>query len=58
MNDEAKRIIEIYNDTKNNLDFTLYLSRLEKSNPDLFNCILKELNTGNYKVKYLNSTGM
>lgn len=55
--EEAKRIIEIYNTSKNNLDFTLYVSRIEKSNSELFNAIMSELSTGNYEVKYLNSTG-
>lgn len=55
--EEAKRIIEIYNTSKNNLDFTLYVSRIEKSNIELFNAIMSELSSGNYEVKYLNSTG-
>lgn len=55
--EEAKRIIEIYNTSKNNLDFTLYVSRIEKSNLELFNAIMTELSSGNYEVKYLNSTG-
>jgi hypothetical protein len=57
LSEEAKRVIDIYNTSKNNLDFTLYVSRIEKSNPDLFNAIMQELSLGNYQVKYLNSTG-
>jgi hypothetical protein len=57
LSEEAKRVIDIYNTSKNNLDFTLYVSRIEKSNPDLFNAIIQELSSGNYQVKYLNSTG-
>lgn len=57
LSEEAKRVIDIYNTSKNNLDFTLYVSRIEKSNPELFTAILQELSTGNYQVKYLNSTG-
>jgi hypothetical protein len=57
LSEEAKRVIDIYNTSKNNLDFTLYVSRIEKSNPDLFNAIMQELSSGNYQVKYLNSTG-
>lgn len=57
LSEEAKRVIDIYNTSKNNLDFTLYVSRIEKSNPDLFNAIMQELSSGKYQVKYLNSTG-
>lgn len=57
LSEEAKRVIDIYNTSKNNLDFTLYVSRIEKNNPDLFNAIMQELSSGNYQVKYLNSTG-
>ena len=57
LSEEAKRVIDIYNTSKNNLDFTLYVSRIEKSNPELFTAILQELSTGKYQVKYLNSTG-
>lgn len=57
LSEEARRVIDIYNTSKNNLDFTLYVSRIEKSNPDLFNAIMQELSSGNYQVKYLNSTG-
>lgn len=57
LSEEAKRVIDIYNTSKNNLDFTLYVSRIEKSNPDLFKAIMQELSSGNYQVKYLNSTG-
>ena len=56
--EEAKRIINIYNDEKNNLDFTLYVSRLETKNRPLYDAIVQELKSGNYNVKYLNSTGM
>lgn len=57
LSEEAKRVIDIFNTSKNNLDFTLYVSRIKKSNPDLFNAIMQELSSGNYQVKYLNSTG-
>ena len=56
--EEAKRIINIYNTEKNNLDFTLYVNRLETKNKPLFDTIIQELRSGNYNVKYLNSTGM
>lgn len=56
--EEAKRIINIYNTEKNNLDFTLYVSRLETKNKPLYDAIIQELNNGQYNVKYLNSTGM
>lgn len=54
---EAIRVINVYNDPKYNLDFTLYVAKLEKTNPKLYNSIINELKSGNYKVKYLNSTG-
>ena len=57
MREEAERIINIYNSSQNNLDFTIYISSLESKNPPLFKEILKLLATGKYAVKYLNSTG-
>lgn len=54
---EAERILNIYNESKKNLDFTLFMCTLEKDNKELFNEIIKLLNTGNYEVKYLNTTG-
>ena len=54
---EAERIINIYNDTGNNLEFTVHMAGLEKNNPQLFYEIIALLNTGNYQIKYLNTTG-
>ena len=54
---EAIRVINVYDDPKYNLDFTLYVAKLEKTNPKLYNSIINELKSGNYSVKYFNSTG-
>ena len=54
---EAIRVINVYNDPKYNLDFTLYVAKLENTNPKLYNSIINELKSGKYNVKYLNSTG-
>mgnify|MGYP003618159450 CR=1 FL=1 len=55
--EEAARIVDLYNTNKSNLEFTLYVSRLENTQPDLFREIMSLLASGNFDIKYLNSTG-
>ncbi len=54
---EAERIIRIYNENGNDLEFTVHISRLEKNNKKLFDEIIELLESGNYQIKYLNATG-
>ena len=54
---EAKRIIDIFDKNKS-MDFTMYLENIKSGNMDLYKAILSELSSGNYKVRYLNSTGV
>ena len=56
-NDEARRIISLYEPTNNSLDFTIYLTTIEKADLELFNALIKELESGKYSIKYLNGTG-
>lgn len=55
---EAKRIINIFDDKNKSMDFTMYLENLKSSNLDLYEAILEELRSGEYSVRYLNSTGV
>lgn len=55
---EAKRIIDIFDDKNKSMDFTMYLENIKSGNMDLYKAILSELSSGNYKVRYLNSTGV
>lgn len=55
--EEAIRILNLYNDTSHNLSFTIFMAKTERTNKELFDTILEELNTGKYVVKYLDSTG-
>ena len=50
---EAERILNLYNDTSHNLSFTIFMAKTERTNKELFDAILTELNTGKYVVKYL-----
>lgn len=54
---EAERILNLYNDTSHNLSFTIFMAKTERTNKELFDAIIEELNTGKYVVKYLDSTG-
>lgn len=56
--EEAIRILNLYNDTSHNLSFTIFMAKTERTNKELYNALLKELNTGKYIVKYLDSTGL
>lgn len=56
--DEAIRILNLYNDTSHNLSFTIFMAKTERTNKELYNALLEELNTGKYIVKYLDSTGL
>ena len=58
LTNEAKRIIDIFDDKNKSMDFTMYLENIKSGNMDLYKAILSELSSGNYKVRYLNSTGM
>lgn len=55
---EARRIIDIFDDKNKSMDFTMYLENIKSGNMDLYKAILSELSSGNYKVRYLNSTGV
>ena len=55
---EAKRIINIFDDKNKSMDFTMYLENLKSGNLDLYKAILEELGSGEYSVRYLNSTGV
>ena len=55
---EAKRIINIFDDKNKSMDFTMYLENLKYGNLDLYKAILEELRSGEYSVRYLNSTGV
>ena len=55
---EAKRIINIFDDKNKSMDFTMYLENLKSGNLDLYKAILEELRSGEYSVRYLNSTGV
>lgn len=55
---EAKRIINIFDDKNKSMDFTMYLENLKSRNLDLYKAILEELGSGEYSVRYLNSTGV
>mgnify|MGYP001006019905 CR=1 FL=1 len=56
--EEAIRILNLYNDTSHNLSFTIFMAKTERTNKELYNALLEELNTGKYIVKYLDSTGL
>ena len=58
MDKEARRIIEIFNNKDKSVDFTMYVERLKVSQPTLADKITEILKTGEFEVKYLNSTGM
>ena len=36
----------------------MYLENIKSGNMDLYKAIISELSSGNYKVRYLNSTGV
>lgn len=55
--EEAKRIISLYDCTNNSLDFTIYLTTIEKADLELFNEVLNQLKNGKYSIKYLNGVG-
>ena len=55
---EAKRIINIFDNKNKSMDFTMYLENLKSGNLDLYKAILEELRSGEYSVRYLNSTGV
>jgi hypothetical protein len=56
--EEAIRILNLYNDTSHNLSFTIFMAKTERTNKELYNALLEELNTDKYIVKYLDSTGL
>ena len=58
MDKEARRIIEIFNDKDKSVDFTMYVERLKVSQPILADKIIEILKTGEFEVRYLNSTGV
>ena len=53
--DEAKKFIELYNQSNDSLEFTKIVYGLKSSDPELYNAIINELKNGSYKVNYLNS---
>lgn len=55
--EEARRMIKMYEKTSSNLEFTLFIEGIKNNDPELYGIVLRELDTGNYKVKYLNTTG-
>ena len=52
-----EEFIRLYNDPVDNINFTRVLAGIERDNKEYFLKIIKELNTGKYKVKYLNAVG-
>ena len=52
---EAIKFIDIYNQSRDSLEFTKAVYVLKTSDPALYDAVINEIKNGNYKVRYLNS---